>query len=156
MSSRRASLLSRRSCRSISWLIRFCSLASSERQHSILKPILFAAASCFLFCFAFFFVIFIWCLHLTYFYTTISLTCTITSNPNLSMNYYAKWINHKLFILYIKIVSRNRSRSVSVYSHSSENNFKLHQSFYETSSSINQEYFVHTSRITTAKMSGNK
>lgn len=49
LSSRRASLLSRRSCRSISWLIRFCSLASSERQHSILKPVLFAAAN-FLFC----------------------------------------------------------------------------------------------------------
>lgn len=33
--SRRASRLSRRNCRSISWLIRFCSLASSDRQHSI-------------------------------------------------------------------------------------------------------------------------
>jgi hypothetical protein len=35
LSSRRASLLSRRSCRSISWLMRFCSLASSDRQHAI-------------------------------------------------------------------------------------------------------------------------
>lgn len=35
MSSRRASLLSRRSCLSISWLMRFCSLASSDRQHAI-------------------------------------------------------------------------------------------------------------------------
>lgn len=35
-SSRLASRLSRRSCRSISWLMRFCSLASSDKQHSIL------------------------------------------------------------------------------------------------------------------------
>lgn len=35
LSSRRASLLSRRSCLSISWLMRFCSLASSDRQHAI-------------------------------------------------------------------------------------------------------------------------
>lgn len=35
LSSRLASRLSFRSCRSISWLIRFCSLASSDRQHAI-------------------------------------------------------------------------------------------------------------------------
>lgn len=36
LSSRLASLLSRRSCRSISWLMRFCSFASSDKQHSML------------------------------------------------------------------------------------------------------------------------
>ena len=35
-SSRLASRLSRRSCRSISWLMRFCSFASSDKQHSML------------------------------------------------------------------------------------------------------------------------
>lgn len=38
LSSLRASRLSLRSCRSISWLMRFCSLASSERQHAIILP----------------------------------------------------------------------------------------------------------------------
>lgn len=37
LSSRRASRLSRRSCRSISWLMRFCSFASSDRQHSMVS-----------------------------------------------------------------------------------------------------------------------
>jgi len=36
LSSRRASRLSLRSCRSISWFILFCSFASSLRQHAIL------------------------------------------------------------------------------------------------------------------------
>lgn len=35
-SSRLASRLSRRSCLSISWLMRFCSFASSDKQHSII------------------------------------------------------------------------------------------------------------------------
>lgn len=35
-SSRLASRLSRRSCLSISWLMRFCSFASSDKQHSML------------------------------------------------------------------------------------------------------------------------
>lgn len=42
LSSRRASLLSRRNCFSISWLMRFCSLASSDRQHAIAAALLSA------------------------------------------------------------------------------------------------------------------
>jgi hypothetical protein len=38
-SSRLASFLSLRSCFSISWFIRFCSSASSERQQAILKSV---------------------------------------------------------------------------------------------------------------------
>lgn len=37
LSSLRASRLSLRSCLSISWLIRFCSLASSDMQHSMVR-----------------------------------------------------------------------------------------------------------------------
>lgn len=37
LSSRLASRLSLLSCRSISWLIRFCSLASSDRQHAMIQ-----------------------------------------------------------------------------------------------------------------------
>lgn len=36
LSSRLASRLSLRNCRSISWLILFCSLASSDRQHAMI------------------------------------------------------------------------------------------------------------------------
>lgn len=46
LSSRRASLLSRRNCFSISWLMRFCSLASSDKQHSMLTRFIDAFACC--------------------------------------------------------------------------------------------------------------
>ena len=49
--SRLASLLSRRSCRSISWLMRFCSFASSDKQHSMLDSLLINSR---LFCFTYF------------------------------------------------------------------------------------------------------